>query len=819
MCLKRCPSGYQSSVNTCIYSGSVSILDMVLDTITPAIKTSTGQTLLNGATLAYYPSFEPSDPRPVQHRGLYFSGNAYIQLPPAPNTSGSPLLFTDTLSFSAWIRTQDIGKQVIFHKTSPCDSISSLLISLSASNSLMVALNHILLNVPQYPSLTITPVVPMNQWTFVAFTMDYQAGSGQTMVKIYYDGGQVYGNAENFRLTDIYETAEQYVGVGPLKADFFKGFIWRMSFYPYIHTFGSELKGNGCPAELNYCLSSAPLYQTISMENCAPHCSDGCVRTSDCCPCIDSLCDVCSDFTLASCSQCIPNASILVTCTCNQGFYFNSATRSCDLCDLSCLTCSSMTICTSCRPNAQLKGNNCECSNGYFGTANDCKACSWGCQLCSGETCERCLPGYYNVNGVCSLHCPASFSEDPKNWICLPLPNPYKGVMVNGEVDEVNCVTLNFSQPVQPQLTLEALSLLLTDIDAHTYSFSANMSMWHSQPNQTYNISVTIQETYLPADNEFSIVFLHPEVFTDVFGNHLINPFLFLTLHSLGIKSETNSDSGVPATGASTVSASSLVSGLVISLISGDSGSLFVIINNVQLLTYLPLSTIPLPDTLREQLIGLNLLTLISSPISIQNIATDIDKSLPEFAVDYGFSDSSFLSNAGPVLATVVVDLGVFVVLWLLSKVCRNSEKVRKGLEGYHWRNVGMHWILSYLDLSIAAYLQVLRVITIQLSFATAKAGLISLFGCLVAALSSIFPFGIAYLCIRDHSHAQAQQFDAIRSWKFLYEGLKNNNGWVSSAYYPLFLVRRLIHALALIYLSPFPIAQSFIFLSLALLV
>jgi hypothetical protein len=114
----------------------------------------------------------------------------------------------------------------------------------------------------------------------------------------------------------------------------------------------------------------------------------------------------------------------------------------------------------------------------------------------------------------------------------LPLPNPYKGVSVFGEVDDFNSVILNFSQAVQPKLSIEALSLILTDTDSKPYNFTANMN--ELALNQTYNLTLAMQGTYLPADNELSILFLRPELYTDIYGNRMLNFSLSVTLHQIG---------------------------------------------------------------------------------------------------------------------------------------------------------------------------------------------------------------------------------------------------------------------------------------------
>ena len=118
-----------------------------------------------------------------------------------------------------------------------------------------------------------TASVSLDQWTFVAFSLDYQAG--QTLTKGYYDGQLVYTDIRTFRLMDVYSAACQNIDTGVGNMDYFNGFLWRLTIYPYVRTFTADIVSPSCPAGVSYCLSPAHIAQTYRGENCAPSCSEG----------------------------------------------------------------------------------------------------------------------------------------------------------------------------------------------------------------------------------------------------------------------------------------------------------------------------------------------------------------------------------------------------------------------------------------------------------------------------------------------------------------------------------------------------------------
>jgi len=109
---------------------------------------------------------------------------------------------------------------------------------------------------------------------------------------------------------------------------------------------------------------------------------------------------------------------------------------------------------------------------------------------------------------------------------------------------------------------------------------------------------------------------------------------------------------------AATVSQSSAIGGVVSSMISGSPTSFYTLINSLQLLAYLPLSTIPIPQSLRNLLSSLHMQFFFPNPF-LYWLRTDEGRIVPDFAASYGYESCLFLINCG-----VMICVGVLVLLY-----------------------------------------------------------------------------------------------------------------------------------------------------------
>jgi len=433
-----------------------------------------------------------------------------------------------------------------------------------------------------------------------------------------------------------------------------------------------------------------------------------------------------------------------------------------------------------------------------------------GCLSCDYLDCSKCFPGYFRVEGNCQLHCPPNYSEDTEKWLCLPLPNPYKGVNVTAVLEQTNSVLLNFSQVINPQLQFSSLLLFLSDTDSNEYNFTATMA--ELVANQTYNLTLVVNSTYLPANNELSISLLNPHFFLDVFGNHLLTTHFVIALHPIGSGTDSKVYTAKVSTATAAVTTSASVGGVAASVLSSNPMSLFTLINSVQMITYFPLATLSLPNSLKARMVSVNLQSYFSNPFTISTeVEGRLQLSTPDFARSYGYESAAFLSNAGVIVASFAFSLGLIPIFLAASK-CK-SQTIAKYfatmVQGFRWRNLIMHLIEAYLDLCIAAFLQLRVVSSTQLSFSQPILALNSILGCLFAGLCCAFPLFLAFAYNFSKSEISIRNFEKIPYWKFLYEGFKSTRA--ASLYYFLFVFRRLVYSLTLIFLNFYPIAQVLI--------
>jgi len=123
------------------------------------------------------------------------------------------------------------------------------------------------------------------------------------------------------------------------------------------------------------------------------------------------------------CSTCITNAITCLSCpsgsylfgsncisSCPDGNWPNTANKTCDSCDSSCLTCQFPGTSTSCLT----------CSIGLV-INGQCTSCTTPCKNCTGVStnCTSCTGGYYLTSNQCETTCPDGYYADPSTNTCL----------------------------------------------------------------------------------------------------------------------------------------------------------------------------------------------------------------------------------------------------------------------------------------------------------------------------------------------------------------------------------------------------------------
>ena len=185
----------------------------------------------------------------------------------------------------------------------------------------------------------------------------------------------------------------------------------------------SDGTGNGCMS----CYSHAEL----SSGACI--CSISYYGSPTSCQSCHPLCQNCTGPNSTQCTSCntlaVLNGSAPTSCICIDGAYLNTVVNICTPCLPQCATCVALSTnqCISCpanssRTNAVAVSSPCACNSGYYPntTVANCQVCSVTCKTCTGGTASDCASCYSNTNlstsGVCK--CQTGYFPDPNESNC-----------------------------------------------------------------------------------------------------------------------------------------------------------------------------------------------------------------------------------------------------------------------------------------------------------------------------------------------------------------------------------------------------------------
>lgn len=108
--------------------------------------------------------------------------------------------------------------------------------------------------------------------------------------------------------------------------------------------------------------------------------------------------------------------------------YFDNLTAVSVKCPLACLTCSSITVCSSCSTSYFLRpDHSCQssCEDGYFpdNSTNICQNCPSNCSRCSSSlSCSACNANYYLTQDKCPMDCPLRYFPNITSRNCDRCP-------------------------------------------------------------------------------------------------------------------------------------------------------------------------------------------------------------------------------------------------------------------------------------------------------------------------------------------------------------------------------------------------------------
>ena len=824
-------------------------LSLTFQTILPWFTDNTGNFLvMNGLTENYLPpAFEPSDPLPYKNRGYYFDAGRMVQLPPHPRSPPNvPFIFGAEFSFEVWLRKQASGVvQPLYWKAG---SIPVVTLYIDATEK--VAFEG------GWPptKLQSTGTIGLDQWTRVVLTAEFDKITSRTTVVFIIDAATNPAAIGEFYIQDLDQSYPQTIGSTLNQALFFTGFMWSLRVWNYalipltIPGTYIPLAPAGVPI-LSTCGNAA---EPAICTPCLLACTNGCVRSSDCGLCANKKCVQCDNFDTFECSVCIDHADLgpYKFCDCRPGRFFNEGTISCDLCDAqcmkcadaqpgkcsgcypgaelvngtgsgcicaenyfpnptpslctpcpsSCLKCTGLVTCTTCWGNASLQGASCLCNSAYYPApdASNCLKCAANCYKCDSTGCLQCASGRYLESGICVVSCDSSFIADPIAMVCTYDPHLQTPAYASMIIASSTLITISFTKELVARLSNSDLGMILTDMEGFEYKVKWTVG---AQVNATsFPISLSFDSTYLPGDNDFTVYFPKQVEMVDSQGISLATTELSGQLPGFGVISNSTESTSSTYSTSKAVAGGSLASSLVLSLISGNPGTMWSLMNGMALLSYSPCLKLNTSQGLTDFFGSLNVQSFVPNPFIYV-----LPKPNKDDAPGYGGFDSSlFLNNAG-----VMFTVGIALLLYWPFVAAMSRFPIRlvalyysRLLESFRWNILVRYWTQIYLDVAIACFLQLHSI-----TFSTPLYGLNSALSFCFAAAFGLTPAAVLWLVLNHTSENNGEMVFPAR-FSMLFTGFVMDKGRSRLFFYPLFFFERLILAGSLVFLRSSPIAQ-----------
>ncbi|OMJ77428.1 hypothetical protein SteCoe_22987 [Stentor coeruleus] len=589
----------------------------------------------------------------------------------------------------------------------------------------------------------------------------------------------------------------------------------------------------------------------------------GILNSSSSCLSCHSDCYTCEEAD--KCLLCIDENSIpdTIGCTCINGYYISSIDPlRCSACLDQCKTCTNSFNCTSCKisnaiivsgscqcPDNSIEINNsCVCNDGFFlikesNNENVCLECNKKCKTCcyngnnsyclscfnstdiltdTGDCISACLNGYYDENGICKV-CPELCNScnsiecfscvlnadltnvDRKKCYCKEgfkqsnnncLEDYFEAVI---SVDNNNKIKVEFEEEIKVDLSVEDILVSIQNVQKFSYSVSKN-------DFKTFYVTLNFFEDVYEG-TIVNVTLIDYPIFSK--NGKVLKDYAYIV--KINYYLVTSKMIAAMANSTSTASKFVITSSITMAIMTNPS-AVWILLNTIQMVQYMLLSDNQIPEGLETFISGFgNFDNFIPNPFLY---IFDLNStSMPCMQVkDFGYSTSVFFINIGISIAQFCIILSFLPLLYILSKfdLGKISLKINKLLSNYKYSFFLRFWSQAYLDIGIAAIIQLRSVIIIK-EITIPGYGHFNYFSAALCAILFIVTplcFIIAsYLFRSDIFSEENEEF--ISKWGCYYFEFKNNKGFMSCQYYFIYFLRRLGFSLSQIYLNSYPHIQG----------
>ncbi|OMJ80682.1 hypothetical protein SteCoe_19018 [Stentor coeruleus] len=532
------------------------------------------------------------------------------------------------------------------------------------------------------------------------------------------------------------------------------------------------------------------------------------VDVNDCQSCYDG-CKTCEEKNI--CLSCIVNNSepdLFQGCKCSDGFYSNSipltSSSICLECNSECKTCENGISCLTCKTEnteVNLQGL-CSCKENFYlsviNNVEECLPCNTTCKTCENSTsCLTCKTANAvpNLNdNACS--CPRGYINTTE---CI---KSYFGFSL--DVSDGNIITIMFQETLDNDLNTSYVEI------THKNTVNVKFVFENSSKNE-YNFSTQAIDT-IPEGYNIKVN-INEENLRSKDGNFFDYKSKSTNLHYMNAIYVSSKTTEAIVNSTKTMTKMFISSSIVSGIVSNPSFA-WILINTLQIITYLPLNSISYTKSLTDFFASLNSMSFIPNPFNY--IFENSNNYQPYLeARRYGIDTSYFLVNTGPLFANFIFFITLIPIIYLASKIPFGNLALKFSnlLLNYRYSFFLRFWMQSYLDMGLMALIQ-LR------SEKNNTEGLINTgFACVAAILVVLTPpilIVSGYINYLSRSERNHEEFN--KKWGSLFAEFKNNKGWFSTQFYTVFCLRRLFYLLSQIYLNSYSYIQNSVNLSSSLI-
>lgn len=512
----------------------------------------------------------------------------------------------------------------------------------------------------------------------------------------------------------------------------------------------------------------------------------------------NSACLACSGGGEAQCKTCGRGAQLAGpspnSCVCMEGFYRGDS--GCLSCALACQICTAQ-ACQRCIGNALLQEGACVCPEQHYLAAEGCVACSAGCKQCSPTACSACLSGYYSYSSQCVVQCPYGYFPDSLS-LCQQVDTspPVPSLLVS----PANDLFVSFTKPMSLEsVTKTDLDVVVTTPDQNEVSVDWQDPVFEG--NSSFSLQLALEGAYLPANSTVTLSFVTLAKVVDIYGVQCEVKTVSGRLYAMGSAPPASVLQTAVGTSTATATSGGAASGATLSLLNGNPGALIALINQMQLITYIGMTKLELPQELSATLSGVNMGFSLPNPF---HLGADTI-SPPGHVSAYGLNSLLFVTNAGSVLGTCAFVLLSYIPVYFLSKIksAPIAAYFSAMIPSLFWNTPMRLWLTSYLDLGIFSFLQLVYAEQCMHTWT----GRVSVACALVCGLGVLAtPFLIASFTVRNYQLlARREDEEFTKRWGSVLAEFRAGDSPAVICFYCLFALRRITLLLSLTLLVDLP--------------